>query len=177
MSSRASSAAAPFIVVLVALACSCGGGGGAGAGAAAASPGGGAGSGGGLDKCTYSEGVKTRDDAQQLLPWPQKAIADLDRAKSPPGGYNVEGYVWDIYVPQTCGAGEMCADEPPHVIVNEKSSDEWVTNPRQLAVIVKDPTKLKSGVRYKMSIALCGTKEMGASLNVGEMRAYVESVK
>ena len=164
--------------VLLAMACACGGGGGASAGGAgAASPGASAGSPGGLDKCTYSEGVKTADDAQQLLPWPQKTIADLDRAKSPPGGYNVEGYVWDIYVPQTCGAGEMCADEPPHVIVNEKSSDEWLTNPRQLAVIVRDPTKLKSGVRYKMSIALCGTKEMGASIAVGEMRAYVESVK
>ena len=73
--------------------------------------------------------------------------------------------------------GLACADEPPHVIVNEKSSDEWLTNPRQLAVIVRDPSKLKSGVRYKMSLAVCGTKEMGASINVAEMRAYVELVK
>ncbi len=158
------------------LCAACGGGGAADSpSTAAAAAGGGP---GGLAQCTHASGAKgPADDAQQLLPWPQKAIADLDGAKSPPGGYNIEGYVWDVYVPQSCPPGEMCADEPPHVIVNEKSSDEWVSNPRQLAVIVRDPSKLKSGVRYKMSIALCGTKEMGASINVGEMRAYVESVK
>jgi hypothetical protein len=171
-SARVFAASALFLLA------ACGGGSNAsGPPPAAGGAGGGGGAPGGLDQCTYKSGGKTPDDAQQLLSWPTKTIADLDRAKVASGGYNVEGYVWDIYVPQGCPAGEMCADEPPHVIVNEKSSDEWLTNPRQLAVIVRDPSKLKSGVRYKMSLAVCGTKEMGASINVAEMRAYVELVK
>ena len=130
---------------------------------------------GGLETCTFSKGGNMPDDAPQLLPWPTRSIADLKGVTS--GGYNTEGDVEDIFVPTPCPPGEMCTDQPPHVIVNEKSREEWVTNPRQLALVVRDPTKLKSGVRYRMSIAVCGTRQLGASVNEGEMRAYVEVVK
>jgi hypothetical protein len=136
-----------------------------------------AGGGDSLDKCTFASGAHTPDNAVKLLPWPTKSIQELARGGVAPGGYNTEGYVWDVFVPSTCPPGEMCTDQPPHVIVNEKSSDEWLTNPRQLAVVVRDPTKLQSGVRYKMSIAICGTKSMGASINEGEMRAFEQVVR
>jgi hypothetical protein len=136
-----------------------------------------AGGGDALDKCTYASGGQTPDNAPRMLAWPMKTIQELSRASVSSGGYNTEGYVWDVFVPSVCPPGEMCTDQPPHVIVNEKSSDEWVTNPRQLAVIVRDPTKLESGVRYRMSIAICGTKSIGASINEGEMRAFEPVVR
>jgi hypothetical protein len=130
---------------------------------------------GGLEACTFAKGGTTPDDASQLLPWPTRSIAELKGVTS--GGYNTEGDVEDVFVPLACPPGEMCTEQPPHVIVNEKSREEWVTNPRQLAVIIRDPTKLKSGVRYKMSIAVCGTRELGASINEAEMRAFVQMVR
>jgi hypothetical protein len=130
---------------------------------------------GGPETCTFAKGGTTPDDATQLLPWPTRSIAELKGVTS--GGYNTEGDVEDIFVPTPCPPGEMCAEQPPHVIVNEKSREEWVTNPRQLALVMHDPTKLKSGVRYRMSIAVCGTRQLGASVNEGEMRAFVEVVK
>jgi hypothetical protein len=130
---------------------------------------------GGLEQCTFAAGGTAPDSAPQLLPWPAKTIAELKGVTS--GGYNIEGDVEDVIVPPPCPPAEMCTEQPPHVIVNEKSREEWVTNPRQLAVVVRDPSKLKSGVRYRMSIAVCGTKQMGASVNEAEMRAFVEVVK
>jgi hypothetical protein len=130
---------------------------------------------GGPEQCTYGKGGTTPDDGSQLLPWPTRSIAELKGVTS--GGYNTEGDVEDIFVPTACPPGEMCTDQPPHVMVNEKSREEWVTNPRQLAVVIRDPTKLKSGVRYRMSIAVCGTRELGASVNEAEMRAFVQVVK
>lgn len=131
--------------------------------------------GGGLEQCTFASGGSTPDNATQLLAWPNKSIAELKAVAG--GGYNTEGYVWDVVVPSPCPPGEMCAEQPPHVIVNEKSSDEWVSNPRQLAVVVRDPTKLESGVRYRMSIAVCATRSMGASINEAEMRAFTKVVR
>jgi len=128
-----------------------------------------------LDSCTFAKGGTTPDDAAQLLPWPTRSIPDLKGLTR--GAFNIEGDVEDVFVPAACPPGEMCTDQPPHVIVNEKSREEWVTNPRQLAIVVRDPSKLKSGVRYRMSIVLCGTKQIGASINEAEMRAYVEVVK
>jgi hypothetical protein len=148
---------------------------GCGSGVPAATAPGPAGRAGGLEQCTFASGGNTPDNAAELLPWPTKSIADLKGVTS--GGYNTEGDVEDVFVPSACPPGEICTDQTPHVIVNEKSREEWVTNPRQLAVIVRDPTKLKSGVRYKMSIAVCGTRQMGASVNEGEMRAFVQVVK
>jgi len=129
----------------------------------------------GPEQCTFAKGGTTPDDAAQLLPWPTKSIAELKGLTG--GGYNTEGEVEDVYVPTPCPPGEMCAEQPPHVIVNEKSREEWVTNPRQLAIVMRDPTKLTSGVRYRMSIAVCGTQQLGASVNEAEMRAFVQVVR
>ena len=130
---------------------------------------------GGPDQCTFAAGGSMPDSAADLLPWPTKTIPELKGVAS--GGYNIDGWVDDVFVPAACPPGEMCTDQAPHVIVNQNSHEEYVSNPRQLAVIVRDPSKLKSGVRYRMSIAVCGTRQMGASINEAEMRAFVEVVK
>ena len=128
----------------------------------------------GPEQCTFASGTMP-DSAPALLPWPVKTISELKGVAS--GGYNIEGWIADVFVPAPCPPGQLCTDQPPHVVVNEKGEDEYVVPPRQLAVIVRDPKRLTDGGRYKMSIAVCGTRQMGASVNEAEMRAFVEVVK
>jgi len=125
----------------------------------------------GPEQCSFAGGSMP-ESAADLLPWPAKTIPELKGVAS--GGYNVDGWIDEVFVPKPCPPSELCTDQPPHVVVNEKSDDEYLARPRQLAVIVRDPTRLKSGGRYKMSIAVCGTRQMGASVAEGEMRAFVE---
>jgi len=128
----------------------------------------------GPEQCTFASGTMP-DAAAELLPWPTKTIPELKGVTG--GGYDIEGFISEVFVPAACPPGELCTDQPPHVVVNEKGEDEYVSPPRQLAIIVRDPKKLKDGGRYKMSIAVCGTRQMGASVNEAEMRAFVEVVK
>jgi hypothetical protein len=129
---------------------------------------------GGPEQCSYASGTMP-DSAGELLPWPTKTVPELEGITS--GGYNIEGWISEVFVPAPCPPEQLCTDQPPHVVVNEHGEDEYVSPPRQLAIIVRDPKKLRDGGRYRMSIAVCGTRQMGATVNEAEMRAFVEVVK
>jgi hypothetical protein len=129
---------------------------------------------GGPEQCSFASGTMP-ESAPDLLPWPSKTIPELKGVTG--GGYNIEGFISEVFVPAACPAGQLCTDQPPHVVVNEKGEDEYVSPPRQLAIIVRDPKRLRDGGRYKMSIAVCGTRQIGATVNEAEMRAFVEIVK